>query len=492
LTQSNIFHELPELIYLKVFSSQIPKHSFLNPISITMNHFLNFFHLNNIANLFAVNLPGNFDFASFSDTHTTRIALTLKSQIPMWFLLFVEATKTRINASNRYKRTHMKPALLFLFLACSSLLYSQNCVDSTLINPDAICPMIYAPVCGCNGVTYDNDCLATNIGGVTSWTDGPCNTNTDCMDLSALDFGMCDMFLGYAWNGSSCIPMSGCGYTIGNIDYSPFFYTSPGECQQVCGNPSTDCINQAQIEAGFLVLCTADYNPVCGCDGNTYSNACMAFYMGGVTSFSAGECGDSSCFVIPADAQFGECAMPLGWARTVNGCVQMSGCSYISQFGFDYSPFFFESSYECLGSCSFPVEICYDPALVDSSMACIEIYDPVCGCDSITYSNSCYATYYGGVTSYTPGACLTNTIAEFHGSFTTIFPNPANELLRIVNAQPGNMTITISDYSGKTVYTDKISSASANLQLSQLTAGLYIVRISFDNGIQECHKLIIE
>ncbi len=48
------------------------------------------------------------------------------------------------------------------------------CVDESLINPDAVCPTVIDYVCGCNGVTYDNACLATNEGGVTSYTAGEC------------------------------------------------------------------------------------------------------------------------------------------------------------------------------------------------------------------------------------------------------------------------------------------------------------------------------
>jgi hypothetical protein len=70
---------------------------------------------------------------------------------------------------------------------------SLSCIDSSLIDPFAFCPMIYNPVCGCNGITYDNDCKAEILGGVTSWTSGPClpppSFSLICEDFESLTVG---------------------------------------------------------------------------------------------------------------------------------------------------------------------------------------------------------------------------------------------------------------------------------------------------------------
>jgi hypothetical protein len=57
--------------------------------------------------------------------------------------------------------------------------------------------------------------------------------------------------------------------------------TAEGECGRIA--------DLAGVCRGKPEICTMDYNPVCGCDGATYANACAAA-SAGVSVKSRGEC----------------------------------------------------------------------------------------------------------------------------------------------------------------------------------------------------------
>lgn len=55
-----------------------------------------------------------------------------------------------------------------------------------------------------------------------------------------------------------------------------------------CGDRA-NCIDEARRAAGRDAICTMQFDPVCGCDGVTYGNACQA-EAAGVKRFEPGGC----------------------------------------------------------------------------------------------------------------------------------------------------------------------------------------------------------
>ena len=61
--------------------------------------------------------------------------------------------------------------LMIVFSSCNKTDSDNNCV--AIVNEDCICTMQYDPVCGCDDVSYSNQCAA-NCAGVDVVSQGEC------------------------------------------------------------------------------------------------------------------------------------------------------------------------------------------------------------------------------------------------------------------------------------------------------------------------------
>lgn len=278
--------------------------------------------------------------------------------------------------------------------------------------PEA-CTFELNPVCGCDGQTYGNACAA-NAAGVSAASLGECeapSTGGDCgglLGLSCADGEFCNFpveaICGAADATGVCEvipqactrelnPVCGCdGSTYSNACIARsagVSVSSLGECAPsegvTCGGLlgagcaenefcsfAPEAIRGAADQTGLCAprpeVCTQIFHPVCGCDGQTYGNACTAA-SSGVSVASVGECeptGSTCGGLLGAACADGEfCNFPL---EAICGAADQTGV------------------------CAAVPEVCT-----------LEL-NPVCGCDDQTYSNACAANQ-AGVSVASAGEC---------------------------------------------------------------------------------------
>lgn len=123
-----------------------------------------------------------------------------------------------------------------------------------------MCIQLYKPACGCDGVTYGNSCLLAAAGAAFAH-DGECAA-------PAAQFGeACGGLL-----GTQCAAGLSCDY--GPLAGPRTNHDSKAESQCQIMDLGGTCTNPA------ATLCSQQYDPVCACNGQTFSNDCMRMVAG--------------------------------------------------------------------------------------------------------------------------------------------------------------------------------------------------------------------
>jgi Kazal-type serine protease inhibitor-like protein len=364
--------------------------------------------------------------------------------------------------------------------------------------PDA-CTDEVRPACGCDGRTYSNPCDAAAQGVPVSHEGacvrGPCDAQdargeglcptffgvrwngqrceplggcscvgpdcgalypdlptcetarsgcASCVRQDAAAAGDCTLSLGYAWDGSSCIGLSGCSCAGGDCDST---YSDPAACAAAHAHCSDPCARNADCAtteychfdlgecrgSGVCMPrpgelpCPFDALPVCGCNGVTYGCESAANQVG-VSVWHEDACA-GACAAMDAFGQ-GACTTIVGVRWNGTACEAFSGCSC---GGTDCGRVFAtapacEAAYAgcerapggvcgtIAGLVCRPDEWCdFDDPLTcgfadeggvcrPRPSACLTVIDPVCGCDGSPYDNECWAQK-AGVDVLSAGSC---------------------------------------------------------------------------------------
>lgn len=207
------------------------------------------------------------------------------------------------------------------------------------------CDDACSEVCGCDGTTFCSECVA-HARGVDVAYPGPCGLPDACAAFDADSEGGCATDLGFTWNGRACAPLVGCRCLGADCTH---LYRTPEECvtahaacmRAPCGEDITcppgfycdyDGLCPRPALTGYCsprpTDCPSVVDQVCGCDGVTYQNECLA-RRAGVAVETEGACGDLVCAPMDARVIDTSCDLVLGVAWDGMRCAPLVGCACV-------------------------------------------------------------------------------------------------------------------------------------------------------------------